>query len=92
MLEDSDIVGCCFNIVVCVFQTSVSDDEEDLEQLRLAALQTIKKNQNPTVPNNSEALHNQKPFYKKGSKRGRGFRPIRNVSKRSFCVAFMTYN
>lgn len=79
MLEESESVGCCFfNFTIFVFQTSASDDEEDLEQLRLAALQTIKKNH--TIQNNSELLHNQKPFYKKGNKRGRGFRPVRNVS------------
>lgn len=79
--------NCCLQCRMSPFQTA-SDDEEDLEQLRLAALQTIKK---PCASNTQNNL-NKGAYYKKtgfnglSNKRGRGFhggqggRPLRNVS------------
>lgn len=61
-------------------QAPVTEEDEDLEQLRLAALKSLKK----PLGSYSEKIPHQKPFYNKnGLNRGRGGfhgRPHRNVS------------
>lgn len=64
-----------------MLQTSVTDEDEDLEQLRLAALKSLKK----PLGTYSEKIPQQRPFYsgKNGLNRNRGSyhgRPHRNVS------------